>query len=241
MSSYSNIEVYTHRKAVEAFLHFIADKTGYVVDETSYSKKALKEHLLQSRALIVREELEMGDDVSENMVQTLPCVEMVEADRNECPCQPASGCHWLRSIEPIPRAIKLISVSDTLAKQTFEFVKWDRMQYKVKSRIKSLREGKYYTIRDTSEGAYIYVYNNRFLENIAVSAIFEDPTHAAAFPKCGEVNLEALCNPLDVDFYTDSYLRDVIFKDAWQTISQVRQAAGLDLFNDDLELTKGQP
>lgn len=239
MSKYSEIENFTIRKAVEAFLHYVADSQGYVVDDTAYSKKAVKDHLLNSRMTVTKQKLnDTGFHPSEMMVQTLPCVELVEADRNECPCQPASGFYWLRTVEPIPEMIRTTSVTTTLAKgheddETFQFVKWDRFKNLMTSRIKSLRRKRYYTIRDTSAGPYLYIYNDRFLENAAISAIFAEPAHAAAFPKCGEVNLDALCNPLDVDFYTDRDLIDMILKDAAPTAAQLRGIAPRDVVEDD--------
>ena len=54
-----------------------------------------------------------------------------------------------------------------------------------------------------------------------------------AFPKCGEVDLDALCNPLDVDFYTDSWMRDIIISKTWNKLLNVRSVANVDVHNND--------
>lgn len=228
---------YTHRHAVEQWKHYAIDQSGYVPDELNYSNLSIVRNLQETRVGEIKMALETGQELSEFMVQVLPCVEVCELDRNECPCAPASGCYWLKTKCAIPRFCKMISVTGIVANgenPRFAFIKWDRFQYIPKSRSKSVQKGMYWTIKDTGEdGPYLYLYGDRFLETIAISAIFEDPMCAESFPKCGEENIEALCNPLDVDFYTDAWMRDMVISKSWQKLLTVRSAATQDLLNDD--------
>lgn len=230
------MEVTTVRHALERWKHYAIDSSGFVSDDSGYSNKAVVAQLLDSRANITGDALEFGKNVSEFMVQTLPCVEVVELDRNKCPCAPASGCYWLKTKAEIPKFIKMISVTGIVANSEmprFNWIKWDRFQYIPKARLKSTQKGRYWTIRDTGEGSYIYLYGDRFLQSIAVSAIWEDPMCAAAYPSCGEVNINAKCNPLDVNFHTDRWMLDLVISDSWQKIISKRQSARTDLINDD--------
>lgn len=231
------MEAYTHRHALESFKHVSLDKSGYHPDELPWSNKYLIYKMLEVRAGAMEVALDAGKGISEFSLQTLPCVEMVEMDRSECPCAPASGCYWLKSKEPLPRPVRITSVTGTVANSEnprFTFIKWDRFQYVPKSRNVSTRNGRFWTIRDTgSEGAYLYLYGDRFLELVSVSGIWENPMHAEAFASCGEVDLGAKCNPLDVDFYTDASMRDRIVDITWQKLLPVRAAAGEDMKNDD--------
>lgn len=230
-------EVYTHRHALEAFKHAALDQSGYTSDELTWSDKFLIRKLQEVRAGDIRMSLAAGSGVSEFSLQTLGCVELEEVDRSECPCVPASGCYWLKSKTPIPRPIRITSVTGVVANgdnPRFTFIKWDRFGYVPTSRTRSVREGCFWTIRDVGEGnPYLYLYGNRFLEVISVTGLWEDPMDVEAFPRCGEVNLKAKCYPLDVDFYTDSHTRDTIINKTWQILLPVRSSAGSDIQNDD--------
>lgn len=230
-------EIYTHRHAIEQWKHYPVDSSGYVVDESQFSNKSIIRNILEVRAVETKAAIDRGDDVSDFMVQVLPCVEVEELDRNECPCAPASGCYWLRTKAEIPRYIKMISVTGIVANKEnprFTYIKWDKFQYIPIARNKSMRHGRYWTIRDSGgDGPYILLYGDRDLEVIAISAIWEDPMCAEAYPKCGTVDLEAKCNPLDIDFYTDAWLRDIIISRTWQKLLPVRQTAPFDGQNDD--------
>lgn len=234
---------YTHRHALEDWKHYAVDQSGYVSDENPYSAKAIIRTLQEVRSGEVIAALNIGREITEFMVQTLPCVEVEEMDRNECPCAPASGCYWMKTKIAIPKYIRAISVTGIVANgdnPRFSFIKWDRFQYIPESRNLTMRNGMYWSIRDTNEGPYLYLYGNRFIETISISAIWEDPMEVAAFPSCGEVNMEAYCNPLDVNFHTDAWLRDIIISKAWQKLLSVRQAAILDAQNDDMPGNTGR-
>ena len=230
----------THRDQFEKIKHLIIDRTGYVPDELPWSDLYLTRKLQESRAIVLKEQLRRGTLISEHSVQTLPCVELEEADRNECPCAPESGCYWLRTVDFIPREIKIISVTGIVANgenPRFEYMKWDRFQYIPKARYQESSNRMYYTIRtSTDKQPRIYVYGNRFIKIIAISAIFEDPMLAAAFPKCGEKQIEPYCNPFDVHFYADVNLIGSIIDLTLQKIIPPRSTAPTDPRNDDTHL-----
>lgn len=227
---------YTHRHALEQWKHYAVDRSGYISDENPYSNMSIVRALQDVRATEIKIALKTDLEMSEFMVQTLGCVEVEEMDRSECPCAPASGCYWLKVTNPIPVYCRITSVTGTVASGTnprFTFMKWDRFQYIPKSRSKATREGLYWTIRNTGKGPQMYLYGNRNLELISISAIWEDPMAVEAYKGCESEDLEAKCNPLDVSFYTDSWMRDVIISKTWQKLLPVRSAASGDMLNDD--------
>jgi hypothetical protein len=227
----------THRDQFEKIKHLIIDRTGYVPDDMPWSDLYLVRKLQESRAMVLKNQLRTGQTISEQSVQTFPCVDLTEVDRNECPCAPASGCYWLKTDQVIPREIKIISVTGIVANgdnPRFDYMKWDRFQYIPKARYESTSKGLYYSIRTTTDkDTRIYLYGNRFLQNIAISGIFEDPMLAAAFPKCGEKQIEPFCNPLDVHFYADVDLISQIIDITLQKIVPPRSGVPTDPRNDD--------
>lgn len=233
------MDSYSHRMAVEYFKHQVIDSTGMPSDDLPFSELAIVKSLQESRANIIAQTLRSGQaEISEYMVQTLPCVQLREMDRNECPCAPASGCYWLRSVEPLPTPIRTMSVTGIVASQSnprFEYLKWDRFQYIPTSRVYSMRKGRYYTFRTIQDKTtYLYLYGDRFLEECTISAIWEDPISAAQYPNCGKVDTQALCNPLDVDFYTDAWMRESVINVTIQKMLSTRAAASADILNNDL-------
>lgn len=230
------METFTYRHAVEKFKHYSADQTGYVSDDSPFSDKEIVQSLNEIRSTEVRTFLAQGVEISETMVQTLGCVNVIEVDRSECACAPASGCYWLKATTVLPKYLKVISVTGLVANgdnPRFTFIKWDRFQWIPESRNSTMRNGLYWTVKDTGDGPHIYLYGNRFLKAISISAIWENPIEAAAFPSCGKENIEAICNPLDVPFYTDLVMVDTIVPKAWQKLLPVKASAGVDAMNDD--------
>lgn len=234
--------MYTHRDAIESFKHFALDKSGYVTDDSSWSDKAILRALQEGRSTVIDAALASSREVSEYCVQTLGCVDLIEVDRAECTCAPASGCYWLKTTVSVPHPIKISSVTGTVAgveTPRFQYLKWDRFQYIPTSRNPSTQHGMFWSIKNVRDKEYlIYLYGNRFLQTAAITGIFEDPILAAQFPSCGQENTTAKCNPFDVDFYTDSWMRDQINTLAWQKLIPIRQAAETDIINND---RKDQP
>lgn len=235
-----NISSRTQRAVVEEFKHWAIDQQGVNSDDLPFSDLAVLRVLQDVRADLVNRYIKNPQQfrLSDQMVQTLSCVRLEEVDRvSECPCAPLSGYKWLRAIDPIPKMLSPISVTGILATDQnprFTFLKWDRFQHKLRSRNPRERNGKYWTIREYQGSMYQpYFYNDSFLQVASISAIWEDPAAAEAYPKCGKVDYEIACNPLDVDFRTDKNLMTQIFQIAWGTRLQVRAGAGRDVLNDD--------
>lgn len=228
---------FTHRDAVETFKHPPGDVTGYIPDDSVWSDKFILQNLQEIRSAAMKDILNTGDSISEFCFQTLGCVELVEVDRNECPCAPASGCYWLKTKRSIPTPIRVVSITGVVAQgenPRFSQIEWDKFQYIPKARIESMRNGKFWAMKNTHDKEFhIYLYGDRFLEQVSITALFENPIHAAQFESCGVVDIEAKCNPMDVGYYTDAWIRDIVMRTAWQKLLPVRQAAPADQLNND--------
>ena len=166
---------------------------------------------------------------------------MVSVDQEMCPCNPPKGCKWLRSKDPIPKIISLTSVSNSAADFTANFVEWAQFKNKIEGRTYS-KDDRYYTFLDVGTGSHLYLYNEDFLENVAITGIFEDPTEAVAYEGCAKLTKEqqkAICNPLDVNLYTDSNLVDIMCKMVFQYFAGTTQASTVDIHNDNAENAGG--
>lgn len=223
------------RNFIDKFRHFAEDMTGYTSDDTSFSDYAIYEQLISARATIISDK-NKKEYFTNAMFQTLTCVMFEEVDASECGLVPPSGCKILKSTCPIPNIIKLVSVTNQLGNQKFDYVRWDQIDGKINSRIPSVKDATYYTIRNIGSDQYIYIINNSNLKNAVVVAIFEDPVKAAQFCANSGGDPESLCNPLDLDFHTDMKIEDAIMKLTFDLSMYMRKAAKPDILNDDSNL-----
>lgn len=227
---------YTYNDAVSQFKQRAVTPNGKLSDDVPFSNRAIVDFLNQARAKVLTDVMDMGRPMSEEHEQVLGCVKMKYVDMNECPCLPPSGCKWQRSEQPLPSWLKLRAVTGVTPNSRnprFEYKKWDRIQYVADARLKSTREGRYYTLRDTNKGTYLYLYNDNFIDSISISGVWSDPAEAEAFPSCGEIKQQAKCNPLQISFHTDRrYVNDII-KVAVAEALQFRMNLQPDLINDD--------
>lgn len=217
----------TNREVIALWRHFAADKTGSISVQNSYSPKALLEYIKIERSGVIRDYIEKGKTLPNQISQTISCVKLKDCDLNECPFTPASGCTWLKTECQIPYFISLTSVSAGIGSniKTFDYVDWDKFQYKKKSR----ESGNLYTTKDVGNGTYIYLYDELFLESITFVGIAEDPTEVISF--CDK---SCECDILDRESYISKEILREIYLNTWGTLQTVRNRAGVDVINDDL-------
>lgn len=225
-----------YRKLIARFRDPLGDADGFISDDNSWSDEFIVREWLSGRSDAAKQFLKAGESLSDQMVQVLGCVEVEEEDRNECPCAVPSGCYWLKTKSPVPKFIQITSVTGIVASADsprFSYIKWDRIQYIPGHRTGAVRNGLYWTTRDTGAGRHLYLFGNRDLEKIAVGGIWEDPMEAAAYPRCGVVDSTKLCNPLDTDIYTDDNLVNLVLQAMHSRLIPVKQTAPTDLVNND--------
>lgn len=232
----TNPHKYTFRTLVEAFKHPPGDASGFISDDFPWSDEALILELLNIRSSLLTSAIDGSQRVSQQPVQILDCVEFEEGDRNECPCELPSGCYWSKSKLPLPKFIKISAVTGMIPNEqqpVFNQILWHLIKYIPSARSNAQRKGKYWTTRDTGGGRHLYLIGDRFLEKGSITGVWENPMEAAAFPRCGKVDKQLLCNPMDTEVYTDSELINVILMQAWAKLLPTRQRAPADKKNND--------
>jgi hypothetical protein len=167
--------------------------------------------------------------LSEEAYQVLPCIDLVEVDRVECPTIPASGCVWLKSTCALPDPIRIQSISRQLG-DGYSYVRWDKIKEKTGGRLKSAAKEKFYSLRTINDEVHLYIYNDETIKSITATAIFEDPIQAAQY--CG-VDQTAMCSPMDLSIHTPRVLIDQIIKQTWDSTIRVRAAAKAKMLNND--------
>lgn len=233
-------KINTIRDAVDAFRIFVEDRTGRPSDDFAYPPKLIYYLIQNYRNYIVFEDTKAKaknkDDLS--LILTLPCVEVREVDVIECPCAPAKGCTFYKSVHPIPKMITglPLSVTSLDGLVSYDHVLWSQFKEKTSSRVEAQNREPKYTFRSINNKNHLYVYSSEKILDpmrIALTAYPKDPLEFYQFPTCGnEINV--LCNPLDEELMVEDELVVKIFESVLRTIAAGKSlSTGADVINND--------
>lgn len=223
----------TNGAAADAWADW-ALSAGYLSNEISFPKRLILFWLKAARARLIKEKLKR-EELSKFNYQTIPCIQLESVDQSECPCAPKSGCTFLRTVEPIPKALAIISVTSLLGNISYNYVGWDKMRYKTVGRFAAAQNKPYYTIKDVGDGAHLYLYNSKHQKKISVTAIFEDPLDVQCFPdENGNVN--CCDDPWEQEFLIDADLVSTMFDLAMGSMMRFK-AQNTDAFHNDQDDT----
>jgi hypothetical protein len=190
------------------------------------------EHLefvnINIRAFLIRQDLNKGRSLSDNIVQVLPCVPVISIDVSECPCTVPTDCTIMRTKDKIPKPIELhqrdlitrVSGVDLRGKG-FSIISYARAASAGLNRSTST------STKAFLHNQYIYLINPPAgLSIISISLVAEDPREAGTFANCaGE-----LCYTDDSTFPISVHmiptLKELVFKDLKVEISVPQDVIG---------------
>lgn len=161
---------------------------GKQSDDENISLRQVGFWIDNTRALLVRRDLEKNRSINPDMIQTLGCIDVAPVDASECPCNPA-GCTILRTVEKIPNAIELHSknlitrVGPALVGSTpFSLIPYSRAQFAGSNKFTKK------FIKAFIHGGYIYLIGDNpmllTLEMISIDGVFENPESLGSFSTC---------------------------------------------------------
>jgi len=186
--------------------------TTRLSDDDSISLELLQYWIINTRARLIREDLNKGRSLSENIVQTIPCIPVIEVSASEC-CDVPSDCKILRTANRIPRPIELTQkdlitrvAGTNISGKGFTIIPYARVQWAGSSRWTRNTTKAFY------HNGYIYLINPPALTKIDVSEVAQDPREAAQFANC----VGAPCYSDDDNFPLSSWMlpimKDMILK-----------------------------
>lgn len=219
------------------------DRQGFPSKDDRFSEKQIYDTILDMRTSFIKRTKTQWRGIGHENVQTIPCIKMEELDTatSVCPCAAPSGCKWLRSTKPIPKSIEIFSITNVNANFQADFVEWSQFKNKIYSR--SNRPYKrYFTILDTGDGPYLYLYNEDFMDTVSANGLWENPNHAAVYTGCAEETERQKflrCNPLDTPLYMDGDITDVVYKMTMSFLGGTTAASKVDIKSDSLDNAGG--
>ena len=206
---------------------------GRTTKDFPVSDSQIKFWIISKRATYLSQQISKGKVLDTDFVQNLGCVPVNMVDRSTC-CSVDIGCTFLRTEDNIPAFLSITRIGpvDTMAKR-WDIVDYARIpleQYAPKFARKFVKG--FFT--DFDRGLYIY-YNpeafpeGKYLTQINILAILEDPTQAAAFNNC---TTGSDCYSDDDAFPISLQLWDSIKRDILQTELRLATATSEDITND---------
>ena len=78
---------------------------GASSDDSRLSNRFIYNKMLTVRSMLISNEAKKKQRISQLNYQTIPCIELVEVPKHECPCIPPQGCTILRSKYRLPEPL----------------------------------------------------------------------------------------------------------------------------------------
>lgn len=228
-----------NRELVQGFRSWL-DKSGHTTSDSGWSPNLIYYYMCKYRAALVKIKLDSGQDINYENYKILPCVKLIRASRNECPCAPQPGCSFVKTVIPVPRMIKILSVSSILGEIKYDYIQWDRFEDKLNHRIGAIAKEPYYTYKTINDNTHLYLYNTDHKKHVTITMIPYDPIEVALFPDCNGVSNECL-DAFDVKFPIDPDDEIPMYEWALKSLISPRQGVETDQFSDSKEDDKTVP
>ncbi len=189
----------TQREVIEYYnkkinmFDFKSDDSGFsnraILREIKTTLTLFKQRALKSHSLSIND----FDEI------TLPCVALEKVDISQNFAKPNINYAIYKSKLAIPRYIKINRIADAYGFETFDKASTNNFEIVHNIRLNALKNKNAYYFQDMQDGTYLYLsdFNIQELKAVTINMIPEDYYEALIFSKCGEVNKDALCNPLD--------------------------------------------
>lgn len=189
---------------------------GTPSDDSRLTDRHVYSKLVTVRSRLITQELNRRKKVSNWNYQVLPCVELIEVPRHECPCLPEIGCRILRSKYKLPKPLVghnnhiITSVASVDGSIVYSETSFEAKKYKGGNRYTSSKPD--YYIR----GGYLYITHRLGPRIISITGLFEDPAEAEKYPMyCSEGDShddKGCVSPLDGEFPIEADMLDALIE-----------------------------
>lgn len=201
------------REAIELYLKQIT-KTGFNSDDTPKTRRGVL-RLIKSIIVTFKQRALNDKSISINEFDKITlCVKLKKVDRTvDLPQISASNSTWHRSVDVLPRAIKINKITDVGGFLDIDIIEWQNVKKRENIRLESLKSKPIAALKYENNGVHLFVKlpGIKDWDSCLLEMIPEDYYQALIFPKCGEVDKKALCNPLDTPMGTsDSIIQQAI-------------------------------
>jgi len=180
----------------------------------------IKFHVKNTRAQLIRQELNKSRSVDNEIIQDLGCIDLVKVDRSEC-CSTDIGCVFLRTSIKIPGFIELnqkplitrIGPVDKISKP-WQLIQYERVPFEFLNKF-TKNEIKVF-LMNNNDYIYLAIHEDNILKKtlkkINIQGVLEDPEKASTFNQCsGQVCFSDNSNFPVKDWMINS-IKDLVIK-----------------------------
>ena len=183
-------------------------------DDSDHTIEHIEFIICNIRAFLIRQDLNKGRSLSDNIIQTLPCIDVQQIDVSECPCSINTDCTIMRTTLQIPKPIELhqkdlitrVAGADVLGKG-LSIIPYSRVS------TAGLNRQTANSTKVFLHNRYLYFINPPNLRKISVSLVLEDPRDASTFNTCSG----AICYSNESEFPISAHmiptLKELVLKD----------------------------
>lgn len=202
--------------------------------EKPLSLELIKYHIINTRALLIKNDLNKNYTVDSYIIQDLGCLTLEEADKG-C-CDVPVDCTILKTVQKIPSPIELhhkqmitrIGPVDTTAKP-FQIIPYERVPYV------GLNKFTKNLVKAFIKDGYVYIVVSKDnpifwgLQTINVQGVFEDPTEVSDFNDCDGEN----CFNDNSDFPVKAWMIPAIIETVVKKFVMPQNLAPIDNSSDN--------
>lgn len=204
---------------------------GVKSDDSRLSYRHIYNVALSVRSLLISQKANKKQKISSWSYVTLPCVELVKANPQDCPCLPNIGCEMLRSKYKLPKPLLNLddhliqSVSTVDGSVIYSETTWEGKKFSKGNKYTGNKPG--YWIRDE----YLYLEQKIGPKVVSVTGLFFDPDARELFTTfCGE---EADCTSIfDMEFPIDDDLLEPLVRLVYEELINMFSSSQPDTQND---------
>jgi len=158
---------------------------GVLSDDENISYRQVQFWVRNTRAILIRQDIQKGRTISGNIIQMLPCVDVITVDASTCPCNVPVGCSILRTKNRIPKPIET-DMRDLITKvssiemnaRSFSIINMFRAPWTGYNKYAKSNPKAFYF------DGYIWIINSNPIEKITIYGVFEDPMELANYTDC---------------------------------------------------------
>lgn len=204
---------------------------GLPSDDSTFSNQYIYHLMKICRGVLLYEKLKDSNYNYNLNLQTLECIELEVADKNECCEKLPSGCKWLKSKKPIPSTINSIITN----------VFNDRGDKYNRVMSESSKSFKRYDMGN-SENSYKYLIKNNYLyvpdlgspRWVKIEALFYDDFEVKNMCNGDSNSSSQSCDFLDSEFPLDDRLLDKMYSMMNERIMKTYFYFNRDINNDTM-------
>lgn len=211
---------------------------GVQSNDTRLTSRHTYSALTSARSLLLRQQFDKNQKISNWNYQILPCVELITAPIHECECIPNNNCSILRTKHKLPKPITGIessiikSVASLDGNIIFNESSFETNKYSSGNKYTANKPDYY------PRNGYLYITTLKILKAITVNYLADDFIEAYNFP--------SLCDPcegcecqdiMNLEFPIDKSLSRALFQIANEELIIMMKQIGEDKTNDSSDNT----